>query len=110
MGKYCSNPQFGEESYRAFTSWFSVIVIVNPNQLNILKNKISKDNFEKNHNKKHKIKTIWENTIAIHSVLKKNITKLNSQSAQYKKNKIDKDNFEKNKTKRTYIGKHCSNP
>jgi hypothetical protein len=37
---------------------------------------------------------MWGNTIAIHSVLKKKTTKLNSQPAQYKK-KIDKDNFEK---------------
>jgi hypothetical protein len=34
------------------------------------------------------------NTVAINNVLKKKITKLNSQSAQYK-NKIDKYNFEK---------------
>jgi hypothetical protein len=34
------------------------------------------------------------NTVAINNVLKKTITKLNSQSAQYK-NKIDKYNFKK---------------
>jgi len=34
------------------------------------------------------------NIVAINNVLKKKITKLNSQSAQYKK-KIDKYNFEK---------------
>jgi len=33
------------------------------------------------------------NTVAINNVLKKKITKLNSQSAQYKK--IDKYNFKK---------------
>ena len=32
---------------------------------------------------------MWENTIAIHNVLKKKITKLNSQPIQYKK-KIDR--------------------
>ena len=35
---------------------------------------------------------MWRNIVAIHSVLKKKTTKLNSQSAQYEKNKIDKDN------------------
>jgi hypothetical protein len=30
------------------------------------------------------------NTVAINNVVKKKITKLNSQSAQYKKNKIEK--------------------
>jgi hypothetical protein len=39
---------------------------------------MDKDNVGKNH------KTIlWENTTAIHSVLKKKITKLNFQSTQY---------------------------
>ena len=37
---------------------------------------------------------MWGNTVAIHSVLKKKTTKLNSQLAQYKQ-KIDKDNSEK---------------
>ena len=37
---------------------------------------------------------MWRNTIAIHIVLKKKNTKLNSQPAQYEK-KIDKDNSEK---------------
>ena len=39
------------------------------------------------------------NTVAIHSVLKKKTTKLNSQPAQYKKNKIDKDNSGKKQKK-----------
>jgi len=30
------------------------------------------------------------NTVAINNIVKKKITKLNSQSAQYKKNKIEK--------------------
>ena len=34
---------------------------------------------------------MWRNTVAIHNVLKKKTTKLNSQPAQYEK-KIDKDN------------------
>jgi hypothetical protein len=54
----------------------STVVILN--QLNIKNNKINKDNFKKNHNKK---KIIWGNTIVIHGVLKKKTTKLNSQSA-----------------------------
>jgi hypothetical protein len=37
------------------------------NQLNIKNNKIDKDNFEKNHNKK----IMWENIVAINGVLKK---------------------------------------
>jgi hypothetical protein len=43
---------FCEESYSAFPTWFKFIVIVILNQLNIKKNKIDKDNFEKNHKKK----------------------------------------------------------
>jgi hypothetical protein len=43
-------------------------IVVILNQLNIKNNKIDKNNFEKNHNKK---KSMWGNTIAIHSVLKK---------------------------------------
>jgi len=43
----------------------STVVILN--QLNIKNNKIDKNNFKKNHNKK----IMWENTVAIHSVLKK---------------------------------------
>jgi len=35
---------------------------------------------------------MWGNTVAIHNVLKKKTTKLNSQPAQYEKNKINKDN------------------
>jgi len=38
---------------------------------------------------------MWINTIAINNVLKKKITKLNSQTAQYLKNKINKYNFKK---------------
>jgi uncharacterized protein YaiI (UPF0178 family) len=54
---------------------------------------------------------MWENTIAIHSVLKKKTTKLNSQSAQYKK-KSTKTILEKNKNnhKKNHVGKHCNNP
>jgi hypothetical protein len=43
---------------------------------------------------------MWGNTVAIHSVLKKKTTKLNSQPAQYEKNKINKDNSKKNHKKR----------
>jgi len=50
------------------------------------------------------------NTVAIHSVLKKKTTKLNSQPAQYEK-KIDKDNSGKKtiKKERNHVGKYCSN-
>ena len=50
-----------------------------------------------NHVEKHcsKTKTMWGNIVTIHSVLKKKITKLNSQPAQYEKNKIDKNNSRK---------------
>jgi hypothetical protein len=50
---------------------------------------------------------MWGNTVAIHSVLKKKTTKLNSQPAPYKKNKIDKDNSGKKiikKEKKTMWG------
>jgi hypothetical protein len=67
----------------------STVIILN--QLNIKNNKIDKDNL-KNHNKK---KIMWGHIVAIHSVLKKITTKLNSQPAQYEKNKIDKDNSRK---------------
>jgi hypothetical protein len=43
---------------------YTVVIL---NQLNIKNNKIDKDNFEKKIIKK----IMWENTIAIHSVLKK---------------------------------------
>jgi hypothetical protein len=43
---------FCEKNYNAFLIWFSFIVIIILNQLNI-KKKIDKDNFEKNHMGKH---------------------------------------------------------
>ena len=57
----------------------SHIVTVIFNQLNIKKNKIKKDNFGENHKKR----TMRRNTVAISNVLKKKITKVNSQSAPY---------------------------
>jgi hypothetical protein len=42
---------------------------------------------------------MWENIVAIYSVLKKKTTKLNSQPAQYEKNKINKDNSGKKNKK-----------
>ena len=78
----------------------SIVIILN--QLNIKNNKIDKDNFEKNHNKKNIMR---RNTIAIHIVLKKKNTKLNSQPAQYEKNKIKKDNSEKKKQKKSLKNK-----
>jgi hypothetical protein len=55
----------------------SHIVTVIFNQLNIKKKK--KDNF----GEKDKKKNMLRNTVAINNVLKKKITKLNSQSAPY---------------------------
>jgi len=68
---------FCEENNNAFSIWFSFIVIIILNQLNIKKKLI------KIILKKIIKKIMWENTAAIHSVLKKKITKLNSQSAHY---------------------------
>jgi hypothetical protein len=51
---------------------------------------------------------MWDNTVAIHGILKEKITKLNFYSTQYLKSKIDKDNFEKHivaKTNPVYIEK-----
>jgi len=62
---------------------------------------------------------MWRNTLTINGVLKKNITKLNFQPAQYGKNKFNKDNFGEKINKKmwrntaarkNYVGKHCSNP
>jgi hypothetical protein len=69
----------------------STVVIFN--QLNIKNNKIDKENFLKNYNKK---KIMWGNILAINDILKKKTTKLNFQPTQYEKNKFDKDNFGKN--------------
>ena len=54
---------------------------------------------------------MWGHIVAIHSVLKKITTKLNSQPAQYEKNKIDKDNSRKKIKyhKKIMWEKHCSN-
>ena len=43
---------FCEKNYNAFLIWFSFIVIIILNQLNIQK-QIDKDNFGKNHKKSH---------------------------------------------------------
>jgi hypothetical protein len=48
------------------------------------------------------------NTVAIHNILKKKTTKLNSQPAQLKKIKSTKTILEKKKKKKR-VGKHCSN-
>jgi hypothetical protein len=61
-------------------------------------------------------KNMWGNTVAIHNVLKKKTTKLNSQPIQYYKNKLTKtilkkknkkkDNFgNKQKKKKKHVGK-----
>jgi hypothetical protein len=77
----------------------STLVILN--QLNIKNNKIDKYDFKKIITKK----IMRGNTVAIHSVLKKKTTNLNSQSAQYEKNKINKDNSRKKIIKKKPCGK-----
>jgi len=42
-----------EQSYNAFPTWLSFIKKLNFNQLNIKKNKIDEDNFEKKYYKKN---------------------------------------------------------
>jgi len=66
--KHCSNPQ----------CFMRKAIVFSPYDLALL----YKDNFGKNHNKKTK-KTKWRNTASIYCVLKKKITKLNSQPFQY---------------------------
>jgi len=80
---------FCEKNYDAFLIWFSFIVIIILNQLNI-KKKIDKDNFGKNHKK-----ITWENTATIHSVLKKNNKAKFLMGSILKK--INIDNFRKKK-------------
>jgi hypothetical protein len=84
----------------------SIFVILN--QPNIKNNKIDKDNFKKNHNKKNHVGEHYSNL----QCLKKKTTKLNSLPAQYEKNKINKDNSEKKQKnhKKNHAGKHCSIP
>jgi hypothetical protein len=75
MGKHYSNAQC-----------FKKITKLNFNQLNIKKIKSTKIILEKKSYKKNtkkEKKTMWGNTVAIHNVLKKKITKLNSQPTQY---------------------------
>jgi hypothetical protein len=62
IGKHYNNPQ-------CFARKATVVIL---NQLNIKKIKSTKIILGKN------IKTMWENIIAIHNVLKKKTTKLNS--------------------------------
>jgi hypothetical protein len=49
------------------------------------------------------------NTVAINNVLKKNITKLNFQSAQYKKKLTNIILKNKKRKKKKYVEKHRSN-
>jgi hypothetical protein len=53
---------FYEQSYNAFPTQLSFITKLNSNQLNILKNKIDEDNFEKKYYKK-KHKRNWKKTM-----------------------------------------------
>jgi hypothetical protein len=94
---------FCEKNYNAFLIWFSFIVIIILNQLNI-KKKIDKDNFGKNHKK-----ITWENTATIHSVLKKKNYKVKFLISSILK-KIDRDNLKKitkqtpKKRKKNHVG------
>jgi len=64
---------FYEQNYNAFPTWLSFITKLNFNQLNIKKNKIDEDNFEKKYYKKTQRKlekkTMWGKTVLIHSIL-----------------------------------------
>jgi hypothetical protein len=51
-----------------------------------------------------------ENTIAIHNILKKKTTKLNSQLAQYEKKIKSTKIILETIIKKNHMGKHCSNP
>jgi hypothetical protein len=89
--EHCSNPQcFKEKNYEAKLSTSSILKIIKSIKT-ILKKIITK-------------KIIWGNTVAIHNVLKRKTTKLNSQPAQYEK-KIDKDNFGKKNKKKSLKNK-----
>jgi hypothetical protein len=72
VGKYCSNPQcFREKTTK-----------LNCQPTQYEKNKTDKNNSRKKIIKKEK-KTMWGNTVAIHSILKEKTTKLNCQPTQY---------------------------
>ena len=76
-GKHCSNSQY---------VFFEKTTKLNSQPAQYEKNKINKDNYEKKTKKNHKKggkNHVWENTVAIHSVLKKKTTKLNFQPTSY---------------------------
>jgi len=84
----------------------STIVIFN--QLNIKNNKIDKDNFEKNDNKKNHAGEHCSNP----QYFKEKNYEAKFSTSSIEKNKIDKDNSrKKNKKiiKKKHVGKHCSN-
>jgi len=54
---------FYEQNYNAFPTQLSFITKLNSNQLNIFKNKIDEDNFEKKYYKKKKHKRNWKKTM-----------------------------------------------
>ena len=62
------------ETLQQFIMFCEEIYSCNSQPAQYLKNKIDKDNFEKIHKK-----NMWGMTVAIHNVLKKKSTKLNSQ-------------------------------
>ena len=53
---------------------------------------------------------MWRNTVATNDVLKKKITKLNSQSVQYKKKSTNIILRNKKIKQKNYVEKHRSNP
>jgi len=76
---------FCEKNYNAFPIWFSFIVIIILNQLNI-KTKWTKIILEK---------IIWENIAIIHSILTKKNYKAKFLIGSILKKQIDRDNFRK---------------
>ena len=86
MEEHCSNPQcFKEKNYEAKLSTSSILKIIKSIKT-ILKKIITK-------------KIIWGNTVAIHSVLKRKTTKLNSQPAQYEKKNRQRQFWKKKQKK-----------
>ena len=74
MGEHCSNPQCLKKTTK-----------LNSQPAQYEKNKIDKDNSRKKIITKAKKKTMWRNTVAIHSVLKKKTTATFSINSIFKK-------------------------
>ena len=74
IGKYCSNPQCFKRKTTQLN--FQPVQYLKKLAKIILKKKLVRKHYSKT-------KTMWGNTVAIHSVLKEKTTKLNCQSVQY---------------------------